>query len=141
MLSFLNFFFEKEVTDMFNLSFSSKWKWVVYFLKNVMRSISYFWKTKYGLLPILLENVMFQLEIGFWEKKNKMRIFWYRGIYLFRYLHFLWSEKKLRILILISYNRKDTLVQVSKCPYALMFKSYLSAFSMFPLFIFENQNL
>ena len=62
-------------------------------------------------------------------------------MYLFRYLHFLWSEKKLRILILISYNRKDTLVQVSKCLYALTFKSYLSAFSMFPLFIFENQNL
>ena len=86
MLSFLNFFFEKEVTDMFNLSFSSKWKWVVYFFKNVMRSISYFWKTKYGLLPILLENVMFQLEIGFWEKRIKWEyfdteVFTYLGIY------------------------------------------------------------
>lgn len=87
MLSFLNIFFEKEVTDMFKLSFSSKWKWVVYFFKNVMISISYFWKNEiWSFTAILPENFMFQLEIGFWEKRIKWEyfdteVFTYLGIY------------------------------------------------------------
>ena len=66
-------FFEKEVTTMFNSSFSDKWKTVVYFFKNRMRSISYFWEKEVGSFSsISRENVIRKSA----RKEYTLKIFW-----------------------------------------------------------------